>query len=58
MADEEPKKRTIRPVVIKKADIPEALSTKAIERVNEGMDKFQIEKVSTSPSMCFIHSST
>ena len=42
-------KKYSRVVKIHKADIPEALQEKAILRVNQAMDKFQIEKdISTS----------
>lgn len=42
----EPAKKYDRIIKIFKADIPESMQEKAILRVNQGMDKFQIEKVS------------
>lgn len=41
----EPAKKYDRIIKIFKADIPESMQEKAILRVNQGMDKFQIEKV-------------
>ena len=43
-------RRTGAQVRVHKADIPPDMSQKAIQRINEGMDKFVIEKVCMSPS--------
>lgn len=51
MADATDSKKYDRIVKIHKADIPENMQVKAILRVNQGMDKFQIEKVRTSLRM-------
>lgn len=51
----EPSKKYDRIIKIFKADIPESMQEKAILRVNQGMDKFQIEKVREllyTPPLC------
>jgi hypothetical protein len=41
-------------VRIHRADIPPEISAKATARINEGMDKFQIEKVHSSSSLLLL----
>lgn len=41
-------------VKIHRADIPQDISAKAVEKLNEAMDKYQIEKVRVCPD-CFDH---
>eukprot|EP00341_Mesodinium_pulex_P003399 CAMPEP_0116955414 /NCGR_PEP_ID=MMETSP0467-20121206/42608_1 /TAXON_ID=283647 /ORGANISM="Mesodinium pulex, Strain SPMC105" /LENGTH=83 /DNA_ID=CAMNT_0004641461 /DNA_START=60 /DNA_END=308 /DNA_ORIENTATION=+ len=43
MSDEQAQKES-RQVRIHRADIPPEISAKGIEKINEAMDKFQIEK--------------